>query len=150
MLVQRLSTWSVSSTPPSPLPHFESVDVDYLLYSGRCEHRVGDTPESVATDTGDSRRILHPPSLSLFFPPSCFRHFSFLGVSIGFGMLGAPTYSLIHYPGGPTTNGHQFIPLCQILPRWTCKLLRKCDTLVQKSQNIIEIRNLKENDSESW
>jgi hypothetical protein len=23
-----------------------------------------------------------------------------LGVSIGFGMLGAPTYSLIHYPGG--------------------------------------------------
>ena len=67
-----------------------SVTVHYLLYSGRCEHRVGDAPETVASDTGVRRGscgwslgILHPSSLSLFWFPSA-SSFSFFWGLLGF------------------------------------------------------------------
>jgi hypothetical protein len=68
-----------------------SVAVDYLLYLGRCEHRVGDAPEAVSYGTGvrtgstcGSRSILPPCRYLGFLLPLL----SFLGVSIGFGKLG--------------------------------------------------------------
>jgi len=80
-----------------------SGDVEYLLYSGRCEYRGGDTPESVVS--GNVRMgnhcggsfILHPSSLSeTILVPASFPLFSFFGGLHIFFKLRASTYRLMH------------------------------------------------------
>ena len=84
-----------------------SVVVDDFLYSRRCDHRGGDTTESISSDTVvrtgipcECECIPLPSSLSIFLFTVGFPLFSFCGGLHGFGKLGDPTYPLIHIPGG--------------------------------------------------